>query len=90
MPAPRLLPKSVVNATLAQERKQEIDKGIKLAKAIEILRETKVTEQQELELFRIETIRKVQIEIDALLMERDRLKKQIEALQALQTDYGRS
>lgn len=90
MAAPRLLPKNIVNATLAQERKIEIDKGIKLAKAIEALRETKVEEEQKLERFRSETIAKVQIEIDSYIKERDFLRKEIAALQANLQDYGRS
>lgn len=89
MPAPHLLPKSIVQATLAQERKVEIDKGVKLAKAIEALRETKVEEEQTLERFRVETIQKVQIEIDSYIRKRDALKEEIETLQANIKDYGR-
>ncbi len=89
MAAPRLLPKNVVNATLAQERQIEIDKGIKLAKAIEALRETKVEEEQNLERFRVDTIAKVQIEIDSFIKERDSLKREIATLQALLNEYGR-
>lgn len=90
MPAPRLLDKKLISASLAQERKVEIDKGVKLAQAIDILRETKVKEELALEEFRIVTTQKVQAEIDALLQERNRLKKDIETLQANLQDYGRS
>lgn len=86
----RLLDKKLVQASQAQERKIEIDKGIKLTRAIEALRETKVQEEQALERFREETMRKVQTEIDTLIRERDTLRKEITTLQALQNDYGRS
>lgn len=89
MPAPRLLDKKLISASLAQERKVEIDKGVKLAQAIDILRETKVAEELALEEFRIVTVRKVQAEIDALSQERNRLRKEVETLQALATEYGR-
>lgn len=89
MAGPRLLPKNIVQASLAQERKTEIDKGVKLVKAIEALRETKIEEEQALERFRVETIAKVQIEIDSFIRERDRLKQELETLQANLQDYGR-
>lgn len=76
MPAPRLLDKKLVTAALATERKQEIDKGIKLAKSIDALRETRVKEESELQDFRINTIRKIQIEIDAKIEENDRLSSE--------------
>lgn len=86
----RLPDKKIITATLAQERKVEIDKGIKLAQAIDSLRETKVAEELALEEFRIVTTRKVQAEIDALLQERNRLTKEVGILQANLQDYGRS
>ncbi len=89
MAGPRLLPKNIVNATLAQERKVEIDKGLKLTKAIEALRETKIEEEQKLERFRVETIARVQIEIDAAIRERDSIKREIATLQENLQDYGR-
>lgn len=89
MPAPRLLPKSIITATLAQERKVEIDKGIKLVKAIEALRETKVEEEQKLERFRVEMIQKVQIEIDSFIKKRDGLKQEITILEAKLQEHGR-
>lgn len=63
MPAPRLLDKKLVNANLATERKQEIDKGIQLAKSIEALRETRAKEERDLEEWRVVTVRTVQAQI---------------------------
>lgn len=90
MAGPRLLDKKIVQASLAQERKIEIDKGVKLAKAIDILRETKAKEEKDLEEFRIVTTQKVQAEIDALLQECNRLRQEVGELLALRNDYGRS
>lgn len=72
MPAPRLLDKKLVNASLATERKQEIEKGVKLAKAIDALQETKAKETQDLEEFRINTLKSIQIQIDAKVAENTR------------------
>jgi acyl carrier protein phosphodiesterase len=80
MPAPRLLDKKRIAASLADERRLEIDKGIKLAKKIDFLRETLAEEETKLERFRTETVKKVQIEIDMLIHERDRLKQEITRL----------
>lgn len=74
MPAPRLLDKRTVNASLAQERKQQIEAGVDLAKKIDALRLTLLEEQEKLERFRTETVRIVQKEIDELIIKRDLLK----------------
>lgn len=73
MPAPRLLDKKLVNASLATERKQEIDKGIKLVKSIEALQEERGKEENKLEEFRVNTLKSIQIQIDAKVSENDRL-----------------
>lgn len=73
MPAPRLLDKRTVNAELATERKQQMEKGKELAQKIDALRATLAEEQEKLERFRTETVRIVQAEIDALIRKRDLL-----------------
>lgn len=75
MPGPKLLDKRMVNAELATARKEEIQKGIRLTKAIEALRETLAEEERKLEIFRTETVRAVRLEIDSLIRERDQLIK---------------
>lgn len=90
MPAPRLLDKKLVSASLAVERKNEIDKGIKLAKAIDALRQSKAEEEDNLERFRSETVRRVQIEIDSLVIRRDELRSEVQKLQLITNNYGRS
>lgn len=86
MAAPKLLDKKIISASLADEQRREIDKGLKIAKAIDALRETLGEEEQKLERFRTETVLKVQIEIDSLLQQRNNLLKE---LQVIQEQYGR-
>jgi hypothetical protein len=75
MNGPRLLDKKLVNTELASQRKQQIDQGLKLAQKVDVLRETSHLEAANLEKFRVETIKKVQEEIDAKVKERDSLEK---------------
>lgn len=72
MPAPRLLDKKLISVSLATERKQEIDKGIKLTESIEALREAKIKEGQDLEEFRVNTLKAIQIEIDRKSVENEK------------------
>lgn len=73
MPAPRLLPKRLVNAEVATERKQEIDKGKKLVEAIFALQETKSKEESELEEYRVNTLKTIQSQIEMKQRENERL-----------------
>lgn len=74
MPAPRLLDKKTANIEVANQKRQQIDVGVKLAKSVDALREAKSLEEKTLEIFRTETIRKVQSEIDAKISEKDNLE----------------
>lgn len=69
MAGPQLLPKSVINADLATQRKIQIDQGVALAQKVDAIRETLQEEEKNLELFRANTIAKVQQEIDAKIRE---------------------
>lgn len=80
MPAPRLLDKKVISSSLAIERKQTIDKGLKLAKSVDAIREARIEEELKLEEFRRETIARVQVEIDAKIAERDSIARDIPKL----------
>ncbi len=73
MSAPKLLDKKTINAELNQERRLQVEKGIELAKKIDALREILADEQEKLERFRTETVKKVQMEIDQLIKKRDNL-----------------
>lgn len=76
MPAPKLLDKKLIQASLATERKHEIDKGKKLSEAVLALEEAKVKEERELEEFRVNTLKAIQIEIDAKQTENVRVREE--------------
>lgn len=80
MPAPRLLDKKLVSASLASQQKKEIDKGVKIAASIDALRETRTKEEQELDEWRVNTIKTIQLEIDAKRVEGVLLKEDIQKL----------
>lgn len=82
MPAPRLLDKKVISGSLAQERKQDIDKGVKLAKAVDALKEAKDREQMELEEMRVNTLKIIQAQIDAKSRENDEISQRNQELKA--------
>lgn len=71
----RLLPKKLANAEVATQRKQQIEEGLILSRKIDALRETLQEEECRLALFRSETVKRVQDEIDAKIRERDALLK---------------
>lgn len=75
MSAPRLLDKKLIQADVATQQKQQIDTGIKLAKKVDAVRESLQEEEQNLERFRTETLKKVQIDIDQKTSERDSLER---------------
>ncbi len=77
MPAPRLLDKKLVNTEVAQQKKQQIDQGIAIAKKVDAVRTTLQEEEMNLEMFRQESIARVKREIDAKIAERDELEQDI-------------
>lgn len=74
----RLLDKRVLNGSVAQERKRQIDSGVELAKKVDVLRETKLKEEAQLAQFRSESIARTQEEIDAKIKEKNSLESKIE------------
>lgn len=80
MSAPKLLDKKTINAEVATQQKQKIIEGITLSKKVDKVRGTLNEEETRLERFRTETIRKVQQEIDAKVLERDSLENGNQAL----------
>ena len=77
MAAPRLLDKRVVSAEVANQKKQQIDTGITIAKKVDAVRETLQEEETRLEIFREETLKRVQSEIDSKIREREHLENEI-------------
>lgn len=76
----KLRDKKDVITQKANERKKEIDEGMKLAKNVDILRETVAKEQSNLRKFREESLKLIQLEIDSYSEEKKKLKRDVEAL----------
>ena len=76
----KLLDKNAIVALKGKERKMEIDEGVKLAKKIDLLRETSSQEEARLAQFRTESLKKVKEDIEFLTFNRDDLKNQIKVL----------
>ena len=70
----KLLKKSEINTLKAQERKAEIDQGLKLSRRVDVLRETAAQEEASLEAFRRSSIKAINEEIKQLTYVRDSLK----------------
>ena len=73
MSAPKLLDKKTINKEVAAQQKQQIESGVKMAKKVDAVRETLQEEEQNLEKFRVESVKRVQQEIDGKIRERDSL-----------------
>lgn len=73
----KLLEKQQVNTQKAKERKLEIDEGAKLAKKIDILRETFSKEQTNLLKFRDESLENIRKEIELGIEKKNQLYREI-------------
>lgn len=78
----RLLPKKQVIASLALQKKNEIDSGLNLAKKVDALRDTLGKEEANLLSFRSGTIATVQAEIDQKVRELEGVKREIQVRSA--------
>lgn len=76
----KLLRKQEIVLKKNDERKKEIDEGVKLAKTVDVLRQTLGKEQANLAKFRTETLKSIQLDIDNKIKERDELGGQINTL----------
>lgn len=76
----RLLPKQEVNIRQAQQKKAEIDEGLKLARRIDSLREIAAQEEASLASFRSSTLKAIQEDIKKLENERNAVKKEVDDL----------
>lgn len=81
----KLLPKQLANAEVATQRKELIDQGVQLASKVDVLRETLVKEEGNLQRFRTEITASVQQEIDMHLHKKYSLEKEINGLEAKRT-----
>lgn len=77
----RLFKKSEIITLKEQERKAEIDQGLKLSRRVDVLRETVAQEEASLEAFRRSSIKAINEEIKDLAYHRDSLKAEISVLE---------
>lgn len=76
----KLLNKQEVEILKSNERLQTVGEGLKLAKKIDVLRETASKEESNLAKFRIETLRLIQEEIRTLNGVKTNLEEEVQAL----------
>jgi len=77
----KLLSTTQIQQAKIQDRKLEIDEGIKLAKRIDTLRETLAQEELRLRTFREQTVAQTQAEIDGILADKKRVLQDIATLE---------
>lgn len=77
----KLLTKQELTERKAEEQRREIDEGLKIARQVDRLRETKAEEEASLLRFRTESIKKIQSEITELGAKRDDLANQVARLE---------
>jgi hypothetical protein len=77
----KLSDKKIIADQKNTERAREVQEGMKLAKSIDVLRETYAKEQTNLRIFRENSLKIIREEIDKLLSERNRLIPDIKKLE---------
>lgn len=82
----KLLAKREIDKAKAQEKKQEIDTGLSLAKAVDTLREQLQTEQKSLLVWRETHIQEVKDEIAQIVAKKDILDKECDEARILREE----
>lgn len=77
----KLLDKSVIQKEKSNERRVEIEEGMKIAKKVDSLRELVAKEQENARKFREETIQKVTAEVAEILRKKDEILKEVSELE---------
>lgn len=78
----RLLPKSEIDKRKAEQQRQEITEGLKVANRVDTLREIRASEETAFEKWKKDTISLIQSEINAKYSERDALAGEIMVLES--------
>lgn len=73
----RLLPKAEINVRQAQQKRAEIDEGVKLAKRVDTLREITAQEEASLASFRHTTLKAIAEEVKKAEAERNQVLKDV-------------
>lgn len=82
----KLLPKQEIVLLKGAERKREIDEGLKLAKKIDLLRQTASEEEANLKKFREESLKVIKEEMSKIITERDGIIIEIVELKQQKND----
>lgn len=82
----KLLEKRAINTARATERKQEIDSGLALARKVDVLREARTTEEENLKKYRETALAQVQYEINQFIETKNNLEKQCEEVRDLRNE----
>ncbi len=82
----KLLSRLEINNLKGGERKKEIDEGVKLAKKIDLLRETAAKEEANLAKFRTESLKIIREEIFDLTNFKQKIMEEIMALKNARAD----
>ena len=77
----RLLPKYEIDKKLAEEQRQKMEEGMKIADRVDTLRETLASEEQSFEKYRVESLKEIQNEIHLKIHERDVLVDEVVRLE---------
>lgn len=77
----KLLKKQEVDRLKAEERRQQIEEGLKVARQVDTLREVRAAEEESLQKFRRETVGSISKEITELTLKRDALKVEVAVLE---------
>ena len=77
----KLVDKLKIAEDKSKERAKEVQEGVKLAKSVDLLRETYASEQEKLRLFRDSTLKSIKSEIDILLPKKNALNQEITTLE---------
>lgn len=77
----KLLDRKTIVSERADERKQTIDEGLKLARKIDSLRETSASEETRLAKFRVASLQKTKEEIDSLIEKKRSIEAEIRSLE---------
>lgn len=82
----KLLPKSEITKLQAQDKKQAIDEGVKLARKIDNLREVASQEEASLDKFRSETLSSINKDISAAALRLGRILSELHELERRKED----
>lgn len=81
----KLLKKDDIIKAKAKDRQLEVDEGMKLARKVDVLRETQVIEEETLAKFRRETLELITKEVNERVIVKDSLNKEVEVLERRRT-----